>query len=166
MKKLIYLAFFVLALSATSFADGKNMIEKKDSEASYFALNQFSSRFQNATNVNWVVTDRFQKASFMLNGKKMSAFFDINGDYIATTQYLSVDKLPAVSKNRIAKLYKDYAVEDVIKYDIDVQDDNHLYALTGRRNYNMIYFASLKNEKERIVVKITPDGEISYLKSL
>ncbi|WP_374166227.1 hypothetical protein [Arcticibacter sp. MXS-1] len=96
----------------------------------------------------------------------MAAFFDINGDYIATTQYVGADKLPAISKSRLNKYYKGYTVEDVVRYDFDDQDDSHLFLLTGKRNYNTIYFASLKNSAENIVVKITPDGEISFLKNL
>ncbi|PWG78217.1 hypothetical protein [Pararcticibacter amylolyticus] len=166
MKKLIYAAAFVLALSVKGYADDKNKTDNKESEVSYFASNNFLSKYQGATNVNWTVTSQFQKASFSLNGVKMAAFFDSNGDYIATTQYVGFDQLPGISKSRLNKYYKDYAVEEVVRYDFDGQEDSHLYLLTGKRNYNTIYFASLKGKNESIVVKVTPDGEVSYLKSL
>lgn len=165
MKKLFYLAFLMLAVSVKGFADDKKKDEKKE-EVSYFAANNFLSKYAAATNVKWTVTRDFQKATFVLNGSKMAAFFDINGDYIATTQYVGADKLPAISKSRLNKYYKGYTVEDVVRYDFDDQDDSHLFLLTGKRNYNTIYFASLKNSAENIVVKITPDGEISFLKNL
>lgn len=166
MRKLIYLAFCVMAFSVSTYAANKNNIALDDREASYFALNQFASRYQQATNVNWIITDSYQKASFLLNGKKMSAFFDQSGEYIATTQYIDYAKLPAVGRNRLAKIYKEYAVEDIIRYDLDGTEGEHLYALNGRRSFSTVYFASLSKDSEKIVVKITPDGEISYLKSL
>ncbi|KAA8477965.1 hypothetical protein BDE36_0089 [Arcticibacter tournemirensis] len=166
MKKLFYLAFLVLALSGKSYADDKNKSEKKDAEVSYFAENNFLSKYQSAANVKWTVTNQFQKASFTLDGVKMSAFFDLNGDYIATTQYVDFNKLPAVSKSRLQKFYADYSVDEIVRYDFDGQNDSGLYLLSGQRNYGTIYFASLKNKEESMVVKITPDGEVSYLKNL
>lgn len=166
MKKIFYLAFLVLALSGKSYADDKNKSEKRNAEVSYFAENNFLSKYQAAKNVKWTVTNQFQKASFSMNGTKMAAFFDVNGDYIATTQYVDYEKLPAVSKSRLKKFYGNYTIEEVVKYDFDGQEDSNLYLLTGKRNYNTIYFASLKNEKDHMVVKITPDGEVSYLKDM
>lgn len=166
MKKIIYLACLVLALSAKGYADDKNKSEKKNAEVSYFAENNFMTKYEGAKNVNWTVTSQFQKAAFTLDGTKMAAFYDVNGDYIATTQYVSVDKLPAISKSKLKKVYGDYSVVEVVRYDFDGQDDAHLDLLTGKRSYNTIYFASLQKENEKIVVKITPDGEVSYLKTL
>ncbi len=165
MKKYIYIAVLVFAVVAKGFADdNKKVAAVKEAEASYFAVNNFMSKFQSAENVKWTVTNDFQKASFTLNGKKLAAFFDVKGDYIATTQYVDFKKLPAVSKSRLGKLYQGYQVEDVVKYDLDVQG-SQFDVMTGRRNYDSIYFASLKNNKESLIVKITPDGEISYLKN-
>ncbi len=166
MKKMFYMAFLVLALSVKSYADDKNKSVKKEAEVSYFAENNFQSKYQAAVNVKWTVTNQFQKAAFTMNGVKMAAFFDANGDYIATTQYVGVEKLPAVSKGKLKKFYGDYSVGEVVRYDFDGQEDSNLYMLTGKRNYNTIYFASLKNGKEEMVVKITPDGDVSFLKDL
>lgn len=166
MKKLIYLAFFVLAFSVKGFADDKNKVVKAETAVTYFAENQFFSRYQSAKSVNWIVTDRFQKASFTMGGKKMSAFFDATGNYIATTQYISEDKLPAITKNRLKKVYKGYEVKEVIRYEMDGHEEAQLYQLTGQRYYDNLYFANLSNGTESIIVKISPDGQITYLSSL
>ncbi len=165
MKKFIYITLLVLVASVKGFANDNKKVVDAESEASYFALNNFSSRFSAAENVNWTITDAFQKASFILNGEKLAAFFDLNGEYIATTQHVDFNKLPALSKARLAKLYKGYEVDDVVKYDLDGQSAN-FDMLTGRRNYDSMYFASIKNKKETILIKITPDGEIAYMKNI
>ncbi|WP_374163556.1 hypothetical protein [Arcticibacter sp. MXS-1] len=166
MKKILYFTLLVVGLSVKGYADDKIKSEKKDAGVSYFAQNNFLSKYQNAQDVNWTVTPEFQKASFSLEGVKMAAFFDINGDFIATTQYVDASKLPARSKSRIQKLYKEYKIEEVVRYDLDAADESHFDLLTGKRFYNTVYFASLKNSDQKMVLKITPDGEVSFLKEL
>lgn len=164
MKKILFLACLITILSARSFAAGKN--DEKDAEVSYFAENNFLNKYYGAKDVKWTVTSNFQKAAFTLDGKTMSAFFDRNGEYIATTQYVVESKIPAVGKKRLAKLYADYKVSEVVRYDFDGDADAHLQLLTGKRFYNTIYFVNLKNDKESVLVKVTPDGDVSYVKSL
>ena len=164
MKKILFLACLITVLSAKSFA--ANNDDEKDAEVSYFAENNFLNKYYGAENVKWTVTSNFQKAVFTLDGKTMSAFFDRNGEYIATTQYVAAAKIPAVGKKRLAKSYGDYKVNEVVRYDFDGQPDAHLQILTGNRFYNTVYFVNLKNDKENVLVKVTPDGDVSYLKNL
>lgn len=164
MKKILLLACLVTVLSTGSFAAEKN--ERKDAEVSYFAENNFLNKYNAAKDVKWTVTSNFQKAVFTLDGKTMSAFFDRNGEYIATTQYVAAKKIPAVGQKRLVKLYGDYNVNEVVRYDFDGDADAHLQMLTGKRFYNTVYFVNLKNAKENVLVKVTPDGDVSYVKSL
>jgi len=164
MKKILFLACLITVLSAKGFAADKN--DGKDAEVSYFAENNFLNKYYAAEDVKWTVTSNFQKAVFTLDGKAMSAFFDRNGEYIATTQYVAANKIPAVGKKRMVKLYGDYKVNEVVRYDFDGEPDAHLQMLTGKRFYNTIYFVNLKNDKENVLVKVTPDGDVSYVKSL
>ncbi|EOR94862.1 hypothetical protein ADIARSV_1967 [Arcticibacter svalbardensis MN12-7] len=164
MKKIFYLAFLVLALSTKGFADDKN--ESKEANVSYFAENNFLNKYQAAKDVKWRVTNNFQKAVFTLDGQKLSAFFDSNGEYIATTQYVAADKIPAVGQRRLTKLYNDYKVNEVVRYDFDGEAASPLQMLTGKRFYNTIYFANIKKGNANVLVKITPDGDVSFLKYL
>jgi len=164
MKKILFLACLITVFSATSFAGEKN--DGKDAEVSYFAENNFLNKYYSAENVKWTVTSNFQKAVFTLDGKTMSAFFDRNGEYIATTQYVDAKKIPAVGQKRLAKLYGDYKVNEVVRYDFDGESEAHLQILTGKRFYNTIYFVNLQGDKENALVKVTPDGDVSYVKGL
>ena len=164
MKKILLLACLISVLSVKSYAVDKN--DGKDSEVSYFAENNFLNKYFAAENVKWTVTSNFQKAVFTLDGKTMSAFFDRNGEYIATTQYVESTKIPVVGQKRLAKLYADYKVNEVIRYDFDGEPDAHLQTLTGKRFYNTIYFVNLSKDKEMLLVKVTPDGDVSYMKAL
>jgi uncharacterized protein YkuJ len=130
MKKILFLACLITVLSAKGFAADKN--DGKDAEVSYFAENNFLNKYYAAEDVKWTVTSNFQKAVFTLDGKAMSAFFDRNGEYIATTQYVAANKIPAVGKKRMVKLYGDYKVNEVVRYDFDGEPDAHLQMLTGK----------------------------------
>ena len=164
MKKILLLACLISVLSVKSFADDKK--DGKDAEVSYFAENNFLSKYYAAENVRWTVTSNFQKAVFTLEGKTMAAFFDRNGEYIATTQYVEASKIPAVGKKRLGKLYGDYKVSEVVRYDFDGDSDAHLQMLTGKRFYNTVYFVSVESAKENVLVKVTPDGDVSYVRNL
>ena len=164
MKKTLFLACLFSVFTATTFADEKK--DGKDAEVSYFAENNFLNKYYAAENVKWTVTSNFQKAVFTLDGKTMSAFFDRNGEYIATTQYVAAKTIPAVGQKRLVKLYGDYKVNEVVRYDFDGEPDAHLQILTGKRFYNTIYFVNLKSDKANVLVKVTPDGDVSYIRNL
>jgi len=167
MKRTILFALFVMALSAKSFAGNKNTgSEEKEKEASYFAQNNFQAKFQDAKEVKWTVGNNYQKASFVLDGIKKSAFFNQQGDFIATTEYIKADKLPADSQQKLKKQYKDYSVAEILKYDVEDSQDAHLFMLTGRTYASTVYFASLKKKDSQIVVKIEPGNDISFFKNL
>ena len=165
MKKIVYLAFLVVALSVEVSASVTRKDDNKEPEVSFFAENNFSRKYQNATEVTWTVSKEFQKASFVQDGVKMNAFFDQTGEYIATTQYVEAEKLPAISKKRIEKFYNGYVVEEVVKYDFDDQNA-FLNFYRGQNNYNTLYFVSLKKDEQKVVVKVTPDGDVAFLKNL
>ncbi|MGV3705476.1 MAG: hypothetical protein ACO1NU_08870 [Arcticibacter sp.] len=164
MKKTLLLACLISVLSAKSFAVDKK--DGKDADVSYFAENNFLNKYYAAENVRWTVTSNFQKAVFTLEGKTMAAFFDRNGEYIATTQYVEASKIPAVGKKRLAKLYGDFKASEVIRYDFDGESDAHLQMLTGKRFYNTVYFVNVKSDKENVLVKVTPDGDVSFIRNL
>lgn len=165
MKNLFLSALFVLALVVNGFAVDKNKTAKKETGASYFAKNNFASKFQGAKDVEWSEVDNYYKASFTLNGEKKSAFFDAQGEYVATTQYVKADKIPAESVAKLKKLYKDYTIGEVLHFEVDAQVSALPYSFSSDSG-NSYYFVSLRKSDNQIVVKISSGNEISYFKSL
>ncbi|WP_207535830.1 hypothetical protein [Desertivirga arenae] len=165
MKNLFLSAFFVLALLVNGFAVDKNKTVKKETGASYFAKNNFTSKFQGAKDVEWSEVDNYYKASFTLNGEKKSAFFDAQGEYVATTQYIKADKIPAASVAKLQKLYKGYIIGEVLHFEVDSQVSTLPYSFSSDSG-NSYYFVSLRKSDTQIVVKISSSNDISYFKSL
>ena len=158
MKNLFLLVLFVMTLTANVFAVDKNKAAKKETGASYFAKNNFSQKFPEIKDATWSNVDSYYKASFVTNGVKKSAFFDTQGEFIATTQYVNADKLPAESLTRLKKLYKDYAIGEVLHFDVE--------SSTDPSSSGSYYFVSLRKADSQIVVKVSAQNEISYFKSL
>lgn len=167
MKNTILSAFFVLALVVNGFtADKNNVTSKAKTEASYFAQNNFNARFRGAKDVVWSNVDGYYKASFTLNDIKKAAFFDAQGEYVATTQYVSAESLPAATLSKLNKLYKGYTIGEVLQFEVDEPTDISYYTTSETGSNTKYFFASLRKAANQIVVKISSDSEITYFKTL
>src|SRR6185312_1297750 len=114
MKK-IFLTFATAALfSVSAFATGGG---KKAAETaanvSYTVQRQFAEDFSQAQDVTWTVTKNCQKADFTIDGTKKTAFYNLSGDFLGTTQIVGYDAIPAKSKKQIADQYKGYIADGV-----------------------------------------------------
>jgi len=91
MKKLIIAAFIAVAITGSAFA---KPIEVTAETVSYRVLNSFKADFADAENVSWKVDKDFVKASFILDDEKMEAFYNTDGELLATSKAVAFDKLP------------------------------------------------------------------------
>lgn len=168
MKKVFITAILVSGLSLGVFADGgKKGDNTSTNAASYTALNQFSIDYKDASNVVWKVDGNCQKAEFILKGTKVTAFYSLTGDFLGLTQAVDYKKIPAEAQKDIAANYKGYTIGEVIqlepKQGADVSD---LYAGSSFKNDPVVYFVDLKNDKEEILVRVTPDADIYFFKQV
>ncbi len=144
MKKLFFAVIAVLTLTTTVIASdgGKNV--------NYWVLNKFKSTYQDAKDVTWVVTDKFAKASFLVDGKKMEAYYSSDGEFIAESKAVPTGDLPRAARKTIEKKYKDFTIKEVIAY-----------STTDR----VEYYVSLENDKSSEVLKISATGNIEVYRS-
>lgn len=147
MKKLIIAALIAVSLTTTAFAADVNKVNS-------LILNAFNVNFGDATNVQWTLNKNFAKASFVLNGEKIEAFFNYNGTEIGTSKVFALDKLPANALRTFTKKYPfpPYKLKECIEFtDAD-----------GEVNY----FISLEEEaKAKTILKVTSYGHISVFKT-
>ncbi|WP_256013050.1 hypothetical protein [Desertivirga xinjiangensis] len=104
-KALLSLIFFGLLVSG--FAS-TNKGEDDSLKITPAAISWFKAEFKTAVNVTWVLGSDYQKAMFTIDGKKLTALFDLKGNYLASTQTVAFDEIPESAKAEIAKSYKDY----------------------------------------------------------
>ncbi len=161
MKKII-LTFATAALFSVSVfaADGgnKKATESTGAAASYAVQQQFTTDFSGAENVVWHITKDVEKADFTINGVKKTAFYNINGDFLGTTQVIGYSAIPAKSQKLIAEEYKGYVAGDVIVYQANEQVNNTIEPTT--------YFVVLKSDKHEVLVRVTETGAIEFFKQV
>ncbi|QMU31241.1 hypothetical protein [Adhaeribacter radiodurans] len=149
MKKVLYTALLVTGLSVSTFA-ADDYRYNKEAKVSTSAQAQFNDLYSRATNVSWTVTDKFQKAFFTLDGVTMTAFYDLNGDHIATTQPGKLEQLSETALSRISKAYKGYEVGKVIEYN----------------STSTVYFVELRKGERELLVRVTPDNSVYFFKQI
>ncbi|MEO3404859.1 hypothetical protein AAFN85_13210 [Mucilaginibacter sp. CAU 1740] len=157
MKK-IFLTIATAALfTVNAFAaDGG----KRDggTNVSYIALHGFTADFADATDVSWTVTKNTQKATFTVDGVQKTAFYNLQGEFLGTTQRVDNKAIPAKALAQITKEYKGYKVGEVIVYQANT-DINDTIDPTS-------YFVDLKNDNHEVLVRITQQANIEFFQQV
>lgn len=132
MKKLVVsLAMFVAVFGTALASDG--------SKISYRVEQAFNKEFAGAKSVKWEVirkADLFQ-AHFIYNNERLNAFYDAEGNLVATGRYVSAAHLPLLLRKNVYQKFSGYQVKDIIEY---VQGDETSYLI------------SVENEKSKLLV--------------
>ncbi len=137
----------------------KSMMHKLE-RISKNTFDQFKANFPQAKNVSWTITDNYNEADFSLDGYCMAAFFDSEDNLVGVGQLISYEQLPKKAIENIGRHYGGYSIQKVIRYQ-DCQSANELN-LYGSSFENKEYFAFLKNPNKLLVLKIAPQGNVSY----
>lgn len=154
MKKLFITAAIATMFSFTALA--KTPVTGEEN-ISYAVLNHFNSDYKNAKMPAWTVTPTCQKVTFILDGAHLTAFYDLAGEYLGTTQAVDLKTIPAEAQKEIATKYSGYAVAEVIKY---VNDGSNADVSP------LAYFVDLKKAGSEIVVRVTPGEKVHYFKTI
>ncbi len=146
MKKFILTAFVAVAVATSAFsADFKDV-----SKISKRILYNFSSEFSDANDVTWTLRPTFAKASFILENKRVDAFYDFDGTMIGTSKAVTIDQMPVNVKRVFAKKYADYTVKETIHF--EGADES-------------AFFISAANSNRSIVLKVSHQGLVSLFSS-
>jgi hypothetical protein len=192
MKKLILLLlgiFFTLALiqaqaqttketnpvgsnSKQDQNDGKMEKQKKrarkleGSNVSPLAMANFRTEFGNIPDVTWERQDFMDVATFTKNGEVVKAYFGYDGQLVGTVIHKKFEDLPAKAQKSITDKYKDYTIGDVIYFtdNNQIPDEMVLYGLPFESAD--AYFVELKKADKKIVLKVTPEGQVAFFKEL
>ena len=157
MKK-IFLTIATAALISVNVFAADGGKKSETATASYAVQQAFTADFSGATNVVWTVTKNTQKVDFLIDGTKKTAFYNLNGEFLGTTQYISYNAIPKASQKLIAAGYKGYTPGDVIVYQANESLNRDIEATT--------YFVDLKNESHEVLVRVTDSGNIEFFKQV
>jgi len=142
MKKFFAIALLSLSIGTGAFANTTEAVSKT-------VTNHFKADFTNATNVSWTSGDSYTKASFTMDGKKMEAFYNTQGEVIGTSSNVGLDELPVNAKRTLAKKFTGYTVTEAIHFD-GVEEN--------------AYYISLENDKEAVILKVGDNNQVVNFK--
>jgi hypothetical protein len=138
MKKLFITALIAIAVGSAAFATPKKL--------SSAIVANFNIEFKEASNVKWVVTDDYSKASFKDGNTKREVFYNSNGDIIASSKSIHLDELPINAKRTFAKRFEGYNVKEAIRFE----------------GFDEVsYYISGENEKESVILKVSDCNQVS-----
>lgn len=169
MKKIFITAILFSSLSFGAFADGSKKDNTNAEAISYTVLNQFSYDFKDATDVSWKIDGNCQKAEFVLEGKKLTAFYSLTGEYMGVTRPVAFKTVPASAQKEIGTQYTGYKVGEVIELQPKATAQSALSTYASSSSFNddsKVYFVDLKNEKEEILVRVTTNGDVYFFKQV
>lgn len=185
MKKILILTLTVLfALSSVCGQTQKSGKEKtkevkKEQKSERVALrklegttvsqaarNNFGSDFGSIQNVQWKRSGTYDEASFMKDGRKMTAYYDFAGKLVGTTSPRTLADLPAKARNEIQTKYRDYSVTKVIFFDDNELNETDMILYGTQFEDKDSYFALLTKGENKIVLQVFTDGTISFFKKI
>jgi len=158
MKK-IFLTIATAALfSVTVFAADGGKKAAEAATATYAVQQEFTADFAGAENVVWSITKNVQKATFVIDGIKKTAFYNLSGEFLGTTTVVGYNAIPAKTQKLIADTYKGYEAGDVIVYQANEAVNSEIDPTS--------YFVDLKNSAHELLVRVTASGKLEFFKQV
>jgi hypothetical protein len=158
MKKIFLTIATAALLSVNVFAADGGKKSAETANISYAVQQEFSTDFADAKDVTWTITKNVQKADFTVDGVKKTAFYNLSGEFLGTTQVVGYNAIPAKSKQLIATAYPDYVAKNVIVYQTNTAVNEDIDPTS--------YFVDLKDGVHEILVRVTGEGKLEFFKQV
>jgi hypothetical protein len=145
MKKIIVGLTLLLSLASfTAFARGEEKVSQE-------TLLNFKKEFKAAENVSWAVADEIATASFSMNGFRIQAYFDGDGQLLGTARTILFEQLPITVINSINNRFETAPVYGIVEY---------------TRGAETFYCMTVETTKNKFNVRATSSGNISVDKKI
>ncbi|MBW8685855.1 hypothetical protein [Chitinophaga rhizophila] len=137
------LLFVAALLFTTQFA----FAGAKETEASTKLKDALSKEFAGAADVKWYSEDnKTFMARFTMKALNVTAYFDEDGNLLATRRYIAEEHLPMNITNKLAKRYPTEKVRWVVEFETEG---------------TTVYYVTLEGEKTWKVIKTSAGGDMS-----
>jgi hypothetical protein len=130
MKKILLTIVVAISTVAGFAGEGTDVSPK--------VLNAFKEEFRTAKEVVWSAGLDYYRATFSYNDKHVFAYYNIEGDLLAVTRYISPDDLPLSLQSDLKKTYGEYWISDL--FEVANSDGT-------------AYYVSIENAESKIVLK-------------
>jgi len=141
--KLFFTALAALAITASSFAKEPETVNVK-------AQKNLSAEFKNASQISWSTKANMLEASFEWNGQKLQAFYNQDGEQVAISRQITLDKLPVKALQALTEKYANYKATEAIEF--------------NSTEAGLSYYVSMENGAKKTILNVSPDGLVSVYK--
>jgi hypothetical protein len=133
MKRIL----FAIAFGITTLAASANA---KETKVTYHALQSFQRDFGNIENVTWTnAKDNLFRASFDADGQTISVYYNVEGDFVATTIALEKQNLPMKTRLALNRVMADYVITEL--FEIQSNSETAYYAKGIKDGQTKVYKA-------------------------
>ena len=128
----------------------------------------FGIDFPNAEDVIWHRTDNLDQATFTnaKDGMRTRAYYDSDGILVGSTTAGKLADLPEKAIQTIKTDYKDYSIGPIVYFLDNALNDADMVLWATQFDDSDMYFAELDKGTQKIIVRITPSGDVSFFKQL
>ena len=140
MKKICLSLSFMLAIAFTSIAANDPAEISKEVQAA------FKKEFPGSEVLNWNTVGEFSRATFLLGGNRIDAYFSEDGHLQGSVRTLFFSQLPLATMTAVDKRYP---AADVIEVYEITNDEGTAYRIT------------LESQEKRLRVKVDANGNIT-----
>ena len=125
---------------------------------------QFDNDFPNAKSISWT-QGAFAEATFYDGDILKTAYYDLDNELVGTTTNVDYPMLPAKAKDYMNKKYPGYTVSNVILFDDNESNNTDMFLFGNRLNDGDTYFPVLSDGAKKIILKVTMEGNVSFLQN-
>jgi hypothetical protein len=143
MKKMIVVLAMILTGSITALAGNPNVSKE--------VLAAFQQNFGTATEVQWTTGENYYKASFVFNGRYISAYYNESGELYGIIRHISSLDLPLQLLMSLKKDYSQYWITDLFEL---------------AKNSGTSYYITLEDADTKIVLKASDSNEWTVHKKI
>jgi len=159
MKTLIMATSVAVSLSLAASASNNNS-NKHGVFVSDATKDNFSREFPAMKNVSWSADDGYMIATFMQDNAVTFAYFDYDGDPVATVKEVNFTDLPETVRKEIQEKYGDYTVSQALQFtDNDPYNESSVFDMPDQQ---AAYFVSLLKGNEELILQVDNDNKIAF----
>lgn len=147
MKKLSIALFLLLTISVSTFANDHTTISPVFKGSEHFML-----AYPKATDITCKFKGQFTEVSFIWNGLKLLAYYDMDGNPIATSRPVLYNSLPLSVQLSLKKQYPGYVTIDAIEFNDEIE--------------GLSYYVTIIGPEKAYLLQISTNGNISVFKKM
>jgi hypothetical protein len=147
MKQITIAVILFFTLLTTTRANTTN-----HKDPTFKGVETFRQEFPNATNVSYKVKGELTEVNFMWNTMWLQAFFDFDGNLLATCRSIATSDLSLTAQMSLKNQYPGFIEREAIEF--------------NDANANVSYYVTMIGPKATYLLCVSTDGMISVFKKM